>query len=116
MVFFDFTFKEGDSFEHKYKTIERYVNKKIKTNVKLEWKPEVNIRIFKHRGSVHLEKDLYDLNRIYEQTLYIQVRSGVTLYNHVSLGLKYLSNDKLWVVTFVNYDPLAGIRSLMRQS
>lgn len=113
MDFFELTFKEGDTFEHKYKMIEKYVKNNVKNRIKLDWKPAVYIRVFKQRGSVCLEKDLHDLNRVYEQTLYIQVRGGMTLYNHVSLGLKYLPTDKLWTVTFVNHDPFAGIRGLM---
>lgn len=112
MDFFEFTFKVGDTFEHKHRMIERYVNKNMKKKLKLDWKPEIVIQIFKGRGTVHLEKDLYDLNRVYEQTLYIQFRSGMTLYNHVSLGLRYLKNGKLWTVTSVNHDPFAGWRNL----
>lgn len=62
--------------------------------------------------TAHLERDLQDLNRVYAQTLYIQVRGGMTLYNHVSIGLKYLPSDKLWAVTFVNSDPFAAVRNL----
>jgi len=112
MNFFELTFKIGDTFEHKYKAIERYVNKNIKTKIKLEWKPRINIQVVKERTTVHLEKDLYDLNRVYDQTLYIQVLSGVTLYNHVSLNLKYQSDEKSWLVTYVNTEPFAGWRNL----
>ncbi|SOC24360.1 hypothetical protein SAMN05880501_11717 [Ureibacillus xyleni] len=114
MDFFEFTYNEGDTFQHKYKAIEKYVKKNIKTKVKLEWKPEVTIQIFKDRGTVYLEKDLYDLNKNYIQTLYIQVCGGVTLYKHVSLRLKYLSDNNAWIVTYVNHDPLAFIRNVMR--
>ncbi|MFC5735896.1 hypothetical protein [Cytobacillus gottheilii] len=112
MEFFEFTFNVGDTFEHKYNAIEKYVNRNIKKKRKLEWRPRINIQVVKDRTTVHLEKDLYDLNRVYNQTLYIQVLGGVTLYNHVSLNLKYQADEKSWLVTYVNNSPFAGWRNL----
>lgn len=113
MEFFYFTFKEGDRFKHTYKMIEKYVNQNIKKKVKLEWKPRVNIQVFSDRKTVPLEKDLSNLNRVYEQTLYIQVYAGMTLHIHVSTGLKYLANEKEWIVTFVNHDPFGRWSNLL---
>ncbi|MBT2693534.1 hypothetical protein [Bacillus sp. ISL-55] len=112
MDFFEFTFKEGDTFEHKFKSVEKYVGNNIKNKIKLSWKPTVVIQIFKERRTVSLEKDLYDLNKIYNQTLLVKIFGGATLFNHVSLNLEYLSDDQHWKVTSVNHDPLEGWRNL----
>jgi hypothetical protein len=112
MDFFEFTFKQGDTFEHKFKSIEKYVGKNIKNKIKLSWKPIVVIQIFKERRTVSLEKDLYDLNRIYNQTFLVKIFGGATLFNQVSLNIEYITNDQRWKVTFVNHDPLEGWRNL----
>lgn len=112
MDFFEFTFKQGDTFEHKFKSIEKYVDINIKNKIKLSWKPIVIIQVFKERRTVLLEKELYDLNKGYNQTLLVKIFGGATLFNQVSLNLEYLTDDQRWKVTFVNHDPLGGWRNL----
>lgn len=105
MSLFEFTFKEGDTFKHTFKAIEKYVNKNVKPKVKLEWKPETSIKVFTQYTTVRLQEGLPELNRVYPQSLYIQVFDGMSLHDHITFDIKYLRDEKIWVVNSVQYPP-----------
>jgi hypothetical protein len=100
---FEFTFKVGDAFKHTFKSIERYVQKNVKSQEKLHWNPSISIQLFSQNTTKKLKEGLLGLNRMNPQSLYIQILNGTSLHDHLTFDIRYLSDEKVWVVESVQY-------------
>jgi hypothetical protein len=103
MSLFNFTFSEGDTFKHTLKYIEKYVAKNIKPKEKLAWKPRLGIKVFGQNTTIELKQGLDVLNRVYPQSLYIQVINGTSLEDHITFDIEFDRDEKVWVVKAIQY-------------